>query len=53
MSQYGNYKNALLDEAKKKPFVIKVNIAAAIRWAIKIWKWRRQNIINNNREDVL
>lgn len=31
---------------------IKVNIAAAIRWAIKIWKWRRKRIVENNKEDV-
>lgn len=31
---------------------IKVNVLTLIKWARKFLKWRRQNIINNNREDV-
>jgi len=37
---------------KKPPFQIKVNLLTLIKWARKFLKWRRQNIINNNREDV-
>ena len=37
---------------RELPFKIKVNILTLIKWARKILKWRRQNIINNNREDV-
>jgi len=32
---------------------IKVNLVSLVKWIRKIQKWRRQNIINNNREDVL
>lgn len=52
MSQFGNYKNALLNEANKKPFVIKVNLVTLVRWVRKILKWRRQHIINSGK-DVL
>ena len=31
---------------KKPPFTIKVNLVTLIKWAKKIWKWRRQHIIN-------
>jgi len=37
---------------KKPAFKFKVNIMNLIRWVRKLLKWRRQNIINNNREDV-
>jgi hypothetical protein len=37
---------------KKPAFKFKVNIMTLIRWVRKLLKWRRQNIINNNREDV-
>jgi hypothetical protein len=32
--------------------IIKVNIAAVIKWAVRIWRWRRKRITDNNK-DVL
>ena len=37
---------------KKPPFQIKVNLLTLIKWARKIWKWRRKKVIENNKEDV-
>ena len=35
-----------------KPFTIKVNLVTLVKWAKKIWKWRRQHQINHGK-DVL
>jgi len=35
----------------KPPFVIKVNLVTLIKWARKIWKWRRKKLVNG-KEDV-
>jgi len=37
---------------KKPPFVIKVNLITLIKWAKKIWRWRRKHQINQGK-DVL
>jgi hypothetical protein len=35
---------------KKPPFQIKVNLLTLIKWARKFLKWRRQHIINSNKD---
>ena len=33
-----------------KPFTIKVNLVTLAKWVRKILKWRRQHIINSNKD---